>query len=134
MNPLVIGGYEAFMYLLAVTGIYTIAVNSQEDGTVWSTSNDEESQSSSTPITIGAEETNDIGKCHNKSKCPDDVYNKLTENVNRAKAYSASLRKCLETMTNAELQLRIDAANAERSARIERENTCRDGGNSRHQQ
>lgn len=44
MNPLVIGGYEAFMYLLAVTGIYTIAVSSQEDGTVWSTSNDEESQ------------------------------------------------------------------------------------------
>ena len=54
----------------------------------------------------------------------------MTENVNRAKAYSASLRKCLETMTNAELQLRIDVANAERSARIERENTCWDGGNS----
>ena len=57
----------------------------------------------------------------------------MTENVNRAKAYSASLRKCLETMTNAELQLRIDAANAERSARIEREDTCRDGGDSGHQ-
>ena len=95
---------------------------------------EDSSDSSSTPITIGAEETNDIGKCHNKSKCPDDVYNKLTENVNRAKAYSSSLGRCLVTMTNSELQLRIDAANAERSARIERENTCRDGGNSRHQQ
>lgn len=56
MNPLVIGGYEAFMYLLAVTGIYTIAVNSQDDGTVWSTSNDEESQSSN-------QSTTDIGNC-----------------------------------------------------------------------
>ena len=37
-------------------------------------------------------------------------------------------------MTNSELQLRIDAANAERSARIERENTCRGGGDSGHQQ
>ena len=37
-------------------------------------------------------------------------------------------------MTNAELQLRIDAANTERSARIEGENTCRAGENSRHQQ
>lgn len=58
----------------------------------------------------------------------------MTENVNRAKAYSASLRKCLETMTNAELQLRIDAANAEINARAERENTCWDGGDSRHQE
>ena len=95
---------------------------------------EDSSDSSSTPITIGAEETNDIGKCANKPKCPDDVYNRLTENVNRAKAYSASLRKCLETMTNAELQLRIDAANAEINARIEREDTCWDGGDSGHQQ
>ena len=58
----------------------------------------------------------------------------MTENVNRAKAYSASLRKCLETMTNAELQLGIDAANAEINARAERENTCWDGGDSGHQQ
>ena len=87
-----------------------------------------------TEATEESEETNDIGKCPNKPKCPDDVYNRLTENVNRAKAYSASLRKCLETMTNAELQLRIDAANAERSARIEREDTCWDGGNTGHQQ
>ena len=81
-----------------------------------------------------SEETNDIGKCPNKPKCPDDVYNRLTENVNRAKAYSSSLGKCLITMTNSELQLRIDAANAERSARIEREDTCWDGGDSGHQQ
>ena len=58
----------------------------------------------------------------------------MTENVNRAKAYSSSLGRCLVTMTNSELQLRIDAANAERSARIERENTCRGGGDSGHQQ
>jgi hypothetical protein len=37
-------------------------------------------------------------------------------------------------MTNAELQLRIDAANAEINARAERENTCWDGGDSGHQQ
>ena len=86
-----------------------------------------------TEATEESEETNDIGKCPNKPKCPDDVYNRLTENVNRAKAYSASLRKCLETMTNAELQLRIDAANAEINARTERENTCWDGGDSGHQ-
>ena len=64
MNPLVIGGYEAFMYLLAVTGIYTIAVNSQDDGTVWSTSNDEESQSSNQLAT-------DIGNCSKtETGCP----------------------------------------------------------------
>ena len=64
MNPLVIGGYEAFMYLLAVTGIYTIAVNSQDDGTVWSTSNDEESQSSN-------QSTTDISNCSKtETGCP----------------------------------------------------------------
>ena len=64
LNPLVIGGYEAFMYLLAVTGIYTIAVNSQEDGTVWSTSNDEESQSSN-------QSTTDISNCSKtEAGCP----------------------------------------------------------------
>ena len=64
LNPLVIGGYEAFMYLLAVTGIYTIAVNSQDDGTVWPTSNDEESQSSN-------QSTTDISNCSKtESGCP----------------------------------------------------------------
>ena len=64
LNPLVIGGYEAFMYLLAVTGIYTIAVNSQDDGTVWSTSNDEESQSSN-------QSTTDISNCSKtETGCP----------------------------------------------------------------
>ncbi len=64
LNPLVIGGYEAFMYLLAVTGIYTIAVNSQDDGTVWSTSNDEESQSSN-------QSTTDISNCSKtEAGCP----------------------------------------------------------------
>ena len=64
LNPLVIGAYEAFMYLLAVTGIYTIAVNNQEDGTVWSTSNDEESQSSS-------QSTTDISNCSKtETGCP----------------------------------------------------------------
>ena len=64
LNSLVIGGYEAFMYLLAVTGIYTIAVNSQDDGTVWSTSNDEESQSRN-------QSTIDIGNCSKaETGCP----------------------------------------------------------------
>ena len=64
LNPLVIGGYEAFMYLLAVTGIYTITVNSQDDGTVWSTSNDEESQSSN-------QSTTDISNCSKtETGCP----------------------------------------------------------------
>ncbi len=64
LNPLVIGGYEAFMYLLAVTGIYTIAVNGQDDGTVWSTSNDEESQSSN-------QSTTDISNCSKtETGCP----------------------------------------------------------------
>ena len=64
LNPLVIGGYEAFMYLLAVTGIHTIAVNSQDDGTVWSTSNDEESQSSN-------QSTTDISNCSKtEAGCP----------------------------------------------------------------
>ena len=59
-----IGGYEAFMYLLKVTDIYTIAVNNQDDGTVWSASNDEESQ-------IGNQSTTDISNCSKtETGCP----------------------------------------------------------------
>ena len=61
---MVIGGYEAFMYLLKVTDIYTIAVNNQDDGTVWSASNDEESQ-------IGNQSTTDISNCSKtETGCP----------------------------------------------------------------
>ena len=52
------------MYLLEVTGIYTIAVNNQDDGTVWSASNDEESQ-------IGNQSTTDISNCSKtETGCP----------------------------------------------------------------
>ncbi|MCQ9124035.1 RHS repeat-associated core domain-containing protein, partial [Rodentibacter caecimuris] len=72
-------------------------------------------------------------KC-NKPKCPDDVYKQLTEKVEKAKVYSSSLKKCLDSMSNDELQLRINAANMELDARMERENRCWDGGDAGHKE
>ena len=95
---------------------------------------EDSSDSSSTPITIGAEETNDIGKCPNKPKCPPDVYEKLNSAVEKAKDYTSSLGGCKGWMAEPALYVRRDAAYKELKARKLREDTCWNGGDSGHKE
>ncbi|WP_179108065.1 hypothetical protein [Rodentibacter ratti] len=66
----------------------------------------------------------------------DQLIKAIIQKPNQVKeeAYSSSLKKCLDSMSNDELQLRINAANMEFDARKERENRCWDGGDAGHKE
>ncbi|WP_286065332.1 RHS repeat-associated core domain-containing protein [Rodentibacter caecimuris] len=73
------------------------------------------------------------GKCRSSEpKCPPDVYEKLNSAVAKAKDYISSLGGCKGWMHA--LYARRNAAYKELKARIQRENTCWNGGDSGHKE
>ena len=80
-----------------------------------------------------SEETNDIGKCPNKPKCPDDIYKKLNKDVHNAKNIVGKLGGCKPSMNKHDKAVRALAWKNLALSRSIREQTCWEGGDKNHQ-
>jgi len=125
LNPaLALGGYELWMLLFGGAVVVAGQQATQSGGFTGSRSSAGEA----------AVSVSDVGRCNRpEPKCPPNVFEKLTENVNKAKELTGALGSCSQHMSKYDLKMREKAWLKHALARSIREQTCWDGGDKGHQ-